>query len=223
MTTAFLTTKGLRTPKAAAISGLIFSVLATVIFGLLWISVPSDPKEPGLWLHSNTSAVKLALNLVPFCGLAFLWFVGVLRDRLGEFEDRFFATVFLGSAFLLVGALFVGAALAGGILIAFESEPELPASASFHVTRATAFIMMNVYVVKMACVFMITTSTLAIYTAIVPRWLAFLGYGLAVLILLTSYVVSWSFLVFPAWVFLTSVSILLTNRAQRSTGAVAGR
>ena len=67
---------------------------------------------------------------------------------------------------------------------------------------------MNIYVVKMACVFMITTSTIALYTAIAPRWLAILGYVLAVPLLFGSYFFGWSFAVFPLWVFLLSVSIL---------------
>ena len=44
------------------------------------------------------------MNLIPFAGIAFLWFIGVLRDRLGEQEDRFFATVFFGSGLLFLGS-----------------------------------------------------------------------------------------------------------------------
>ena len=54
------------------------------------------------------------MNLIPFAGIAFLWFIGVLRDRIGEREDRFFATVFLGSGLLFVAMLFVAAAIAAG-------------------------------------------------------------------------------------------------------------
>ena len=94
-----LTRENLRTPKAAAIAGMLFSLLTVTIFWLLWNSVPADPQEPGLWLTTNSHAVTLGLNLVPFAGIAFLWFMGVLRDRLGEREDRFFATVFFGSGY----------------------------------------------------------------------------------------------------------------------------
>jgi hypothetical protein len=44
----------------------------------------------------------IALNLIPFAGIAFLWFLGVVRDRIGEREDRFFATVVLGSGLVCV-------------------------------------------------------------------------------------------------------------------------
>jgi hypothetical protein len=212
MTDKTLTRAHLRTPAAAAIAGLLFSVLLIVSFGLLRSSVPADPQEPGSWLHSNAKAAALATNLVPFAGIAFLWFIGVLRDRLGRLEDRFFATVFFGSGLLFLGTLFTAAATVGGILTAFETNPhELIDSATFHFARATVYAMMNVYVVKTASVFMITTSTITIYTGIAPRWLAICGYVFALLLLFGSYYVSWSFVVFPLWVLLMSCLILVDN------------
>jgi len=89
----------LKTPNAAAVAGLLFSVLLIAASALVRMSVPADPQEPGSWLRTNANTVALALNLVPFAGIAFLWFIGVLRDRLGELEDRFFATVFPEAVF----------------------------------------------------------------------------------------------------------------------------
>ena len=94
MPNEYLLRANLRTPKAAAIAGMLFSFLLMAAFSLLRISVPADPQEPGSWLRTNSSTIALAINLVPFAGIAFLWFIGVLRDRLGQLEDRFFATVF---------------------------------------------------------------------------------------------------------------------------------
>jgi hypothetical protein len=207
-----LTHSNLKTPKAAAIAGMIFSVLLIAVFWLLRTSIPADPQEPGSWLHTNSRTVTLAVNLMPFAGIAFLWFIGVLRDRLGELEDRFFATVFFGSGLLFLAMLFTAGAIAGAILIAFVMHPqELVGSATFHFARAAAYSLMNVYMIKMASVFMITTSTVAIYTGIAPRWLAVLGYILALLLLFGSYFFSWSFVVFPLWVFLLSFCILMDN------------
>jgi len=204
-----LTHRTLKTPKAAAIAGMVFSILLIVVFWLLRTSIPADPQEPGSWLHRNPASVALALNLMPFAGIAFLWFIGVLRDRLGQQEDRFFATVFLGSGLLFLAMLFTAAATVGAILLAFAMAPqELVGSATFYFARATAYNMVNVYMVKMASVFMITTSTVAIFTGIAPRWLAFLGYGLALILLFGSFYLTWSFLVFPLWVFLISAYIL---------------
>lgn len=209
MQTGPLTRANLKTPKAAAIAGIVFSVLLIVVFWLLRTSIPADPQEPGSWLHSNSRSVVLALNLMPFAGIAFLWFIGVLRDRLGQQEDRFFATVFFGSGLLFLAMLFTAAAIVGAIVIAFATEPEeLIGSATFHFARAAAYSLVNVYMIKMASVFMITTSTVAIYTGIAPLWLAVLGYGLSLALLFGSYYFSWSFLVFPLWVLLISASIL---------------
>jgi hypothetical protein len=69
--------------------------------------------------------------------------------------------------------------------------------------------------VKMAAVFMLTTSTVGISTKFVPRWLALLGYGLALALLVGSAHVRWSFMVFPLWVLLISVSIFVSS-VQRS-------
>jgi len=70
----------------------------TVALALVRSATPSDPSAAGDWLAdgSRRKAVVVALNLVLFAGIAFLWFIGVVRDRIGEREDRFFATVFLG-------------------------------------------------------------------------------------------------------------------------------
>jgi hypothetical protein len=205
-----LARKHLRTPKAAAIAGIVFSVLLILILWLLRRSVPADPLESGAWIATEAKTVTLALNLVPFAGVAFLWFIGVLRDRLGEQEDRFFSTVFFGSALLFLATLFAAAALAGAvILLASSAEPnELSSSSAFHFARAAVYIIMNIYASKMAVVFMISTSTVVIYTGIAPHWIAIMGYALACILLVGSYYDSWSIAVLPVWVFLVSIHIL---------------
>ena len=212
-----LTRARLRTPKAAAIAGVVFSVLLTAIIVLLRNSVPYDPLESGGWLTTDAKTAAVALNLIPFAGVAFLWFIGALRDRLGELEDRFFATVFFGSALLFLTMLFGAAAVLGAIILtASYTEPNaISRSDAFHLARAMAYIVMNVYAIKMAAVFMISTSTVIIYTAIVPRWIAILGYGLALILLLGSYYMSWSVAVLPLWILLVS-SIMLSDSFRRS-------
>lgn len=218
-----LTRSTLKTPKAAAAAGIIFSLLLIFAFGLLRISLPADPLEPGAWLRTDTNTVALAINIVPFAGIAFLWFIGVLRDRLGQREDRFFATVFFGSGLLFLAMLFVAAAVIGAIILAFADQPkELIDSAGFHFARSFAYGIVNVYMIKFAGVFMITTSTLAIYTEFAPRWIAFLGYGLALFILLGSYYLDWSLLIFPLWVLLISTYILLDDLAAVSSTGPTG-
>ena len=165
-----------------------------------------------MWLKTSSNTVALALHLVPFAGIAFLWFIGVLRDRLGEREDRFFATVFLGSGLLFLAMLFASAAVVGGIVIAYSAQSKaLLDSATFTFARAATFEIMNIYAIKMAGVFMISASTLAIRTGFISRWLAFLGYALALALLLSGRSIEWILLVFPLWVLLISIHILIDN------------
>jgi hypothetical protein len=111
----------LKTPRAAAIAGILFSILLIAGLLLFRLSVRADPLEAGAWLKTSANTIALGLNLIPFAGIAFLWFIGVLRDRLGELEDRFFATVFLGSGLLFLAMLFASAATGGGIIIAYAA------------------------------------------------------------------------------------------------------
>jgi hypothetical protein len=204
-----LTRVALKTPRAAGIAGIVFSILLIPIFWLLRISVPADPLEPGAWLTTSSRSVSLALNMVPFAGIAFLWFLGALRDRLGSLEDRFFATVFFGSGLLFLAMFFAAAAIIGALVISFASRPDQPISTdTFQFARAVAFNIMNIYAIKMAAVFMFSTSTVVTYTRIAPFWIAILGYALALVLLLSSYSMAWSFVVLPVWVFLISVYIL---------------
>ena len=148
----------LRTPHAAAIAGIVFSVLFIGSLAMLWRSLPADPRDTGPWLLEASWNVSLALSLLPFAGIAFFWFLGVLRDRLGENEDKFFATVFLGSGLLFLGMMFVAATAMGALVQAHASAPDtLPGSATFAFVRAFTYDLMHIYVLKMAAVFMVTT------------------------------------------------------------------
>jgi hypothetical protein len=96
----------LKAPRAGAIAGIVFSTLLIISLVLIRITVPANPQETGSWLSKGLKNVRLAFNLLPFAGIAFLWLIGVLRDRIGAYEDRFFATVFLGSGLLFLAMLF---------------------------------------------------------------------------------------------------------------------
>jgi len=207
-----LTRAGLKTPHAAAIAGIVFSILFITSLVLIRISVPSNPEEAGTWLSGGWKTVSLALHLLPFAGIAFLWFIGVLRDRMGAYEDRFFATVFLGSGLLFLAMLFLSAAVAGGIMMIYGTMPgKLMESGTYTFGRTVTYHIINVYAVKMAGVFMISTCTLSMRTGIFPRWMAFLGYALALLLLLSIGYFNWVLLVLPLWVLLVSCYILLAN------------
>ena len=114
----------LSTPRAAAVAGVLFSVLSIAGHLLIRSAVPQNPLGSAADIIEHMRRITLALNLVPFAGIAFLWFIAVLRDRLGKLEDRFFATVLLGSGLLYVALFFVSAAIAGGVLRVLASNAE---------------------------------------------------------------------------------------------------
>ena len=201
----------LRTPRAAAVAGIVFSVLLITALTLLRLSAPASPAEAGQWLTDpgRRAAVAVGLNLVPFAGIAFLWFIGVLRDRIGEREDRLFATVFLGSGLLFVGMLFVAGAVAGGTIAASSSLS--PGSDTLALSRNVTGSLLNVYTMRMAAVFTLATVNIARRTSFVSRWLILAGLACALVLLIGIGVSPWAELVFPAWILALSVDILMAR------------
>ena len=176
----------LAAPRAAAIAGVVFSVLTIVGLGLTRLAVPNDLTHPGTWLTEpdRRDAVRLAVDLVPFAGIAFLWFMGVLRDRLGDLEDKFFATIFLGSGLLFVASLFGAAALSSALIEAVAAgNIHSPDSETYYLGRRAIDALLNLFAMKMAAVFIVSTCTIGLRSAILLRWVAFIGYACALVLL----------------------------------------
>ena len=204
------TRRALSTPRAAAIAGIVFAALFTTSIVLIRLATPADPLADATWLTSNARSVTLALNLVPFAGIAFLWFIGVIRDRLGGLEDRFFATVFLGSGLLFLALVFAGAALSGGLLASYSANSNaLVQSGVFAYSRAVTFNILNVYAMRMAGVFMMSLATIWLRTGLMHRGWAIATYVLALVLLFGLGISLWSILIFPVWVLAVSVYFLV--------------
>jgi hypothetical protein len=207
----------LKAPRAGAIAGIVFSILLIIGLVLIRVSVPASPVDAGTWLSGHRKSVDLGLSLLPFAGIAFLWFIGVLRDRMGAQEDRFFATVFFGSGLLFLAMIFAASAVSGGLMMAYRAMPEkMLDSGIYTFARTVAYQVVNVYAIRMAAVFMISTCTLAIRIRIFPRWMAFLGYALALLLLLSPGRLAWAPLLFPLWALLISIYVLVANLRVRA-------
>lgn len=205
-------------PRVVAISGIVFSALYIASLVLLRLAVPADPQDPGAWLADPILRdwVRIALNLVPFTGIAFLWFMAVLRNRIGLREDRFFATVFLGSGLLFVALLFAAAAVARGLLDTFGAGDSLAIqSEAYTFAQGLAYTLGNTFGMRMAAVFIFVTSSIGLRTAFLPRWLAFVGFamGLVLLLIITDF--AWIALLFPLWVLLVSTYILVADLRER--------
>jgi hypothetical protein len=206
--------RAIRTPRAAALAGIAFSLLFAVALVLVRTAVPADPDDAEQWLSdgSRHDAVLLGLGLVPFAGIAFLWFIGVVRDRVGEAEDRFFATAFLGGGLLFVGMLFVASAVAGGLIVAAETNADtILESGAWEFGRETTYELMVVYALRMAAVWTLAICTILLRTRLAPRWLVASGYAIAIVLLLTAGSFAWVELLFPAWVMALSLHVLVTS------------
>jgi hypothetical protein len=203
-----------RTRRSAAIAGIVFGVLLLAAMIMLRIAL----SEGGLQTVQNNAQrrtlIRLSLSLVPFAGIAFLWFIGVVREQLGEIEDRLFSTVFMGSGLLFLAMLFTGAATSAS-LMAMLAEADVDA-AVFAYGSETAQGLISVYAMRMAAVFTISVSTVGIRTAGLPRWVSYLGYLMALVLLVAAAEQRWTQLVFPSWVLLVSVVLLVVRPADRA-------
>jgi hypothetical protein len=210
-----VTSERLRTPRAAALAGIVFAALLTAALTLITVSTPSGAtRNIDEWLTDpqRRRAVAVALGMVPFAGIAFLWFMGVVRDRLGDREDKFFATVFLGSGLLFVAMLFVAAALGGGLLdLVNSSSPGSSLLSTLAAPRRITWILVHIYMMRMAAVFTMSTAVLALRIGFAPRWIARLGVATAVILLVSVGLSPWVELLFPAWILLLSIDILLRS------------
>lgn len=74
----------MKTPRAAATAGILFSLLLIVSMLLLRSSVAANPMGSATEVIRHSARISLALNMLPFAGIAFLWFIAVMRDRLPD-------------------------------------------------------------------------------------------------------------------------------------------
>ncbi|MFF9976929.1 hypothetical protein [Streptomyces erythrochromogenes] len=196
------TTDRLKTPRAAGMAGVAFALLLGAAIVLMRISIPGDAADATID-QDRRWAVQLALQIVPFAGIFFLWFMGALRAHTGAAEDRFIATVFLGSGFVFVATLFAAAAAAGTVL-----NEETPSDFGRHY----AYTLLATYAMRMAAVFVMATSMIGRTLGVFPRPLAVLGTLVGLVLLVVGSGVPWSEMLFPAWALVISLHILRVRR-----------
>ena len=204
--------RGLRTPRAAAIAGIAFGVLYILSTYVLTIRPPDDLRVsdfPDWYTKATSNLTIVSLYLAPLAGIAFLWFVAVIRNRIGEREDRFFATVFIGSGLLFVAMFWAaGATVASLVPVTRTDVVNVPDLATFDLVRSLAHAFF-VYATRAASIFVIVTSTIALGTAAFPRWLVGVGYLVALVQLFTAGILEVAVLLFPIWVMILSATILV--------------
>jgi len=208
-----------RTPRAAAVAGILFGVLFSSCIVLIRLAMPPDLADLHAWTDTTRRMVSLALGLIPLAGVAFLWFIGVVRDRLGAYEDQFFAEVFQGSGLLFLAMTFCAFAVGAGMLAAHRIGGDQVITVEIYVVGRTVMSQMfNTYALKMAAVFMVSLSTLWLRTGVMPRWLCFASYAAALLLFVSLSLSLWMVLWFPAWVLCVSIYFLVVSYRRASSG-----
>ncbi|WP_123028034.1 hypothetical protein [Mycolicibacterium stellerae] len=200
----------LTTPRAAALAGVLFGLLFGTALILIRTALPPGAEEGAQWMDAGSHRMRVAAILMPFAGIAFLWFIGVVRDGFGHLEDRFFSTVFIGAGLTFLSMMFVSAAIGAGL--AASGRDVVDGSAHTEVAtfgQMVLIVLTKTYALRMGAVFMISLATIWLKTGLMPRWLVIVTYLLAVGILLASDISMWMTLAFPVWVLIVSVLLLV--------------
>jgi hypothetical protein len=200
--------------RSAAVAGIVFGVLLLAAMTMVRLAYSNASIATLQSDSSRRALIGLGLNLVPFAGIAFLWFIGVVRDQLGPVEDRLFSTVFLGSGLLFLAMLFIASVNTTTVLA--QVGTQTPSVEVFDFGRITTQGLISVYAMRMAAVFTLSVSTVVLRTGALPRWVAWSGYVVALGLILAAGEHKWAQLVFPLWVLMVSVVILVTRPPERA-------
>ncbi|MFZ4519259.1 MAG: hypothetical protein ACOYOP_12775 [Microthrixaceae bacterium] len=203
--------------EAAAVAGIVCAagwslslrgLLATPDLGATDREITRFYSDP-----SNGTAALVWVQVLVLSTIAFLWFVGVVRGRVGDREPKLFGTVFLGSAVLLAGLMFLGATLlaAPGVLVALTDTAPDPGAVSL--LRAAAAVVLSVFLPRVATLVMFSTASLGRVTGGLPRWLVWVTFAIGLFELVNVTVSTPTVFLVPAWIALVSVVLLVRHPA----------
>jgi hypothetical protein len=202
--------------RMSGVSGIVFAVLFAVALTLVrqapGLGVP-DSVYTAFYQGNSDVLVALGLYVVPFAGIAFLWYMAATRAllevRSGALPEipRLLQQT---SGVVWVCMAFAGTAAVGAVALlqVFSVDPLPPVDVARALSSA-GYGMVFVFGVRAAGMYMITTTTLARKSGVLPRWLALLGYLAAAFLLVSTTFHPAILLVFPGWVVLVSVVVLL--------------
>jgi hypothetical protein len=204
--------------EAAAVAGIVCAVgWALSLGGLLGAPGVGASDAEIVEYYSDTSngtAAVIWLQVLVVSTIAFLWFVGVVRGRLGDREPRLFGTVFLGSSVLLAGLVFIGAALLAAPAVLLAVGDRAPDPDAVAVTRAAAAVVLAVFAPRMATLVMFSTASLGRATGALPRWLVWLTYAIGVAAFVNVSIATPTVYAVPAWIALVSIVLLVRRPPQ---------
>lgn len=204
-----------RRAESAAAAGVVYAILAAVAVFLVRSALP-PPSAEAEWIEwigdaAHRRSLFIALSLSSISAVAFLWFVAVVRRRIGDLEDRFFATVFLGSALVHVALWLVGMAVLAAPAMIDTTDSSMGWDV-FRLAGGTAIGILLVAGPRIQAVFVASTSTMFLRTRVVPTWLPYLGYAIALVMFVVPIVTTPMGLGLPTFVLVSSVTIFFSRR-----------
>jgi hypothetical protein len=208
----------------SAISGIVFTILYVVAYLLLERTpLGSAPDQEIIDYYADDRNLTLSvagLVVMPFAGIAFLWFMVALRAAVGatgQPVSRALGHVQQAAGIVFLALLFVGTAalVATPVSIRFADAETDPIVARMLPTLGTAVLLF--FAMRMAAIFVFTTSSIGKATGLVPGWFTWVGYAVGVALLLAWTLATWFALLFPAWVLVLSTLVLWRSRTHRHT------
>ena len=142
--------------------------------------------------------------------------MAVLRHRIGTDVGRIESTVFLGSGMLFVGTIFAAAAICRGLMDTVIADAFQASRDTYAIGRSVTYTIVNVFAIRMGAAFIFATSALARRVELFPKWLTYLGYAVGNVLLFVIKEFAWIELLFPAWVLVVSLYLLISDLRQRS-------
>jgi hypothetical protein len=160
--------------------------------------------------------VVAGLYLIPFAGIAFVWFFVALRMWLSASAPRL--NVMLSNVQLVSGIIYTTLILAAGGAMSVTAATVELSDKVFDPLLARQFpqygaSLLLVFAMRMAAMFVLTTTNLGRLSGILPQWFIWVGFVMAAGLLLTASFSSWLVFAFPAWIL--TFCVVLIDRARK--------
>lgn len=209
--------------EAAAVAGIVCAAGWSIgLRGLLATpAIDAAPEEIRSFYadSANLPNALLLLQVIALATLAFLWFIGVVRGRLGDAEPRLFGTVFLGGGILVAGLMLAGTAALAAPMVLVSLGGPTPEPEDVGMTRALAVSLLAVFAPRAATLVILSTAALGRVTRALPRWLVWLSYVVGIAEFVNVAVSTPTVYIFPAWIALVSVVLLVRRPTLAAVGA----
>jgi hypothetical protein len=200
---------------AGAAHALLFLASYALLFNVPKANA-TDQQITEFYSSGDTRQLLLAgLYLMPFAGIAFIWFIVSLRMWIASHvqqENFLLSNIQLVSGIVYVAIFFVTAAAAAAAAAAVEFS-----GADVDPTMARLFprfgsALLYVFAMRMAAMFVFTTSNIGRGAGVLPRWYVFTGFAVGLFLLLSATFSPVLVLVFPVWLLVLCGILFLRVR-----------